>query len=736
MKKSEILAPAGDKAMILAGLAAGADAFYLASDDFGARAYAENFTIENIKESIDLIHLFGKKVFVTMNTLIKDSEMQKALTYAMKLYEYGTDALIIQDLGFFTLIKDKLGQMDFHASTQMAVRDYYGAKALMDLGFDRIVIARETPISELAKISKLPVEKEVFVHGSLCVSYSGECLMSSYFGARSANRGRCAGICRKKYKLVSDGKILADDYFLSMKDLNVIDRLDSLLDLGIDCLKIEGRMKTPEYVYSVVKNYRSKIDENTYDKNDLRDVSNRGYTQGFIFSQTRDNVILENDDNHRIVGQVKGSNQGKYFIANSKLTKKDNLSITTDKGKVLPFTTTRSYKKGDKIFLDKYKDAQLGSNILLLNSPRISQSLKEGLKTYKNLGVDLAFRGYVGESPELSLSHGGVSIRTSLDFKIEEAKNISIDQDDIRESLSKFGNDIFEPRKILIDIGPGIFIKKKDLNSLRRKASDLLKEKILRSYHRKKVLVDLPSYEPKGNFPKEINVEVKAAGLDVNDLKSFDNVYIDKFDKTYQGLSLYLNLNPHIDYEVTDLINFCKENQIKGLILNSYRDLAFLKDFQEAGLKLRIGRYLNVFNSHSLAFYSKFAEKICVSVESDFSSINSYEGKFPVEALAFGRIELMNMRHCPFSVIKKCGLVGCETCKFRDGELINEDNKRMIIKRNIDHSIIYPKKPSRVDPGKFAGGVSILGSVFSNSDIKDFKNAKSFDNLNYDRGVI
>ena len=173
MNKTEILAPVGNLDMLYAGIAAGADAFYLALDDFGARAYAKNFTLENIEGIIDYAHFFDRKVFITMNTLIKDSEIDRAIGYLEKLYQFGVDGILIQDIGFYSIIKDQVPGLDIHASTQMAVRDYYGAKALMDLGFKRIVIARETPIEEIRKIAKLPCEKEVFVHRSLCVSFSG-----------------------------------------------------------------------------------------------------------------------------------------------------------------------------------------------------------------------------------------------------------------------------------------------------------------------------------------------------------------------------------------------------------------------------------------------------------------------------------------------------------------------------------------------------------------------------------
>ncbi|MDU5535656.1 MAG: U32 family peptidase, partial [Anaerococcus sp.] len=468
MKKTEILAPVGKVDMLYAGLAAGADSFYLALDDFGARAYAENFTLENIKETIDYIHLFGKRVFITMNTLIKDYEMPKALSYVEKLYEYGVDGLIIQDLGFFSIIKDQVPAMEIHASTQMAVREYYGAKYLADLGFDRIVIARETPIEEIRKIVKLPVETEVFVHGSLCVSFSGECLMSSYFGGRSANRGRCAGPCRQKYKLISDGKVLGDDYYLNMKDLNTIDNLEELIDIGVDCLKIEGRMKTPEYVFAAVANYKSKIEENTYNKNQMLDSSNRGYTKGFIFGQKRDYITLKDDSKHRSVGKVSSKKGKKYFISNSDLYLGDNLEITTKKGKRLPFTTTRNYKINEKIFLEKYPDAAIDSDVLIVNSNKVADQKDQALEAYRSLPIKIDFKARLGENPQITLTYKNISASYTHPVTIETAKNISLTPEAIKENLAKFNDEIFSPSAINIEIDEGIFLRKKDINECRR----------------------------------------------------------------------------------------------------------------------------------------------------------------------------------------------------------------------------------------------------------------------------
>lgn len=736
MNKTEILAPVGNMDMLYAGIAAGADAFYLALDDFGARAYAENFTLENIEGVIDYIHYFDRKVFITMNTLIKDSEMDKAINYIERLYQYGVDGILIQDIGFYSIIKDKMPGLDFHASTQMAVRDYHGAKALMDLGFKRIVIARETPIEEIRKISKLPCEKEVFVHGSLCVSYSGECLMSSYFGQRSANRGRCAGPCRQKYQLINNGKVYGNDYYLNMKDLNVIDNLDELLELGIDCLKIEGRMKSPEYVYNSVLAYKEKVNGKSYDGEKLRDVSNRGYTKGFIFDQRSDYILKEGDIKHRSVGKVELIKNKKAFYANSDLQKGDNLQVTTDRDKKLPLTLTEDYKKGQVIYLDKYKDAKINSDILMLNAENIKDDLENGLLAYKSLLVSLEFVGKLGEKPRLKISYGDMEVVAYGENLIEPAQNISLDEASIRVNLDRFNDEIFKPLDISVKIDQGIFLRKKDVNKVRRDAIDLLKEKIAGKYKRQPVKIiksKLAAPSPKN---PEKNIELMTNEINPSLLIGFDKVYIKSYDPKYKDFSLYLNLDSHIDYEIKDLISHIKTNSIEGVIFNNYRDLDFIEDFKEAGIKIRIGRYLNVINSYAFDFYSTFAEKIESSVENTLANINENANRYQVEALSFGRIELMNMVHCPFSTIKKCGLRGCQTCKFRESEFVSVNGDRMKLVRRDSLTKIYPYNTAGFDENLFDNGVSRLVSVFSDDDIIAYKDNYYKDKLNYERGVI
>ena len=736
MNKTEILAPVGNIEMLYAGIAAGADAFYLALDDFGARAYAKNFTLENIEEIIDYAHFFDRKVFITMNTLLKDSEIDRAIEYLEKLYQFGVDGILIQDIGFYSIIKDQVPGLDLHASTQMAVRDYYGAKALMDLGFKRIVIARETPIEEIRKIAKLPCEKEVFVHGSLCVSFSGECLMSSYFGERSANRGRCAGPCRQKYDLINDGKVLGNDYYLNMKDLNVIDNIDELIELGIDCLKIEGRMKTPEYVYNTVLAYRNKLYHGSYNREKLRDITNKGYTKGFIFGQKKDYILKENDIKHRSVGKVSLKNNKKAFIANSDLSKGDNLEVRTERNKKLPLTLTRNLKKGQIFVLNQYKDAKIDSDILMLNAENIKEELISGLDSYKNLPVKLYFTAHINKNARLKITYKDIEVEVQSDDFIEKSQKISIDKDDIRENLDRFNDEIFKAEEIAITIDDGIFIRKKTINKLRRDGISLLKEKLASPYKRNEITIKKAKLTDTREIKAEKNAELMKNDINPSLLTGFDNLYIKSYDQKYKDFNLYLDLDSHMDYEIESLLEYLRENSIKGVIFNNYRDLAFTEDFKNAGIKVRIGRYLNVINSYAFDFYSDFAEKIESSVENTLDNINENSKRYPVEAFAFGRIELMNMVHCPFSTIKKCGLKGCETCKFREGELVNINKDRMKIIRNNSISKIYPLNPAAIDEDLFTDQVSCLISVFSDKDLEDYKKKSYKDKLNYRRGVI
>ena len=289
MKKPELLSPAGNMECLKAAIEAGCDAVYLGGYKFGARTFAGNFTNEEMIEAVNYAHLYGVKIYVTVNTLIYENEVEEFMEYIYFLYRINVDALIIQDIGMFDLIRKTYPNFELHASTQMHLHNIEGIKLLDKLGVNRCVIARETDFNTIKNIKEnINMPLEVFVHGALCISYSGQCLMSSLIGGRSGNRGSCAGSCRLRYDFINNNKkINKDDYILSTKDLNSLENIGKLIDIGVDSFKLEGRMKSPQYVYTVTKLYRKAIDSyletgkvfiDNKELNNLRKIFNRKFT--------------------------------------------------------------------------------------------------------------------------------------------------------------------------------------------------------------------------------------------------------------------------------------------------------------------------------------------------------------------------------------------------------------------------------------------------------------------------
>ena len=372
MKKPELLAPAGNKDSLIAAVQAGADAVYLAGKLYGARSYAGNFSNEELIEALDYAHEYGVKIYVTINTLVYEAEVDNFIEYVRFLYESGVDAVIIQDIGMFDLIHQLFPNLEIHISTQMHIHNLEGVKLSEELGASRVVLARETPI-ELVKHIKnnTNLEIEIFIHGALCISYSGQCLMSSLIGGRSGNRGTCAQCCRMPYNLYCDGqKINTDNYLLSTKDLNTLDYIGELIDIGVDSLKIEGRMKRPEYVYYVVSLYRKAIDNYINNKKtgitnkdiyDLKKIFNRKFTKGFLFGENNDNFVNSFRPNHQgvEVGKVIKINDNNISIKlNDDLNCQDGIRILGNPD--IGTTIQVMYKDGKKI-INGYKEFPSGN---------------------------------------------------------------------------------------------------------------------------------------------------------------------------------------------------------------------------------------------------------------------------------------------------------------------------------------------------------------------------------------
>ncbi|MFA7467967.1 MAG: peptidase U32 family protein, partial [Desulfotomaculaceae bacterium] len=327
MKRPELLAPAGGRDALVAAVQNGADAVYLGGRQFNARRGADNFDIKELAEVIEYAHMRGVKVYVTVNILLADTELREAIRFLHAIYNAGADAAIVQDVGLIRLARLVVPELELHASTQMTAHNLPGVEFLRDAGLKRVVLAREMNLDSVRHIrERAGVQLETFVHGALCICYSGQCLMSSMIGGRSGNRGRCAQPCRLEYRLVDkDGKPVADagqwgEYLLSPKDLNLSDYIPRLMAAGIDSFKIEGRMRRPEYVATVIRIYRELIDraldggdfavtgEETVD---LAQIFNRGFSTGYFFGNPGQNLMSYKRPNNRgvLLGRVKHYNQ-------------------------------------------------------------------------------------------------------------------------------------------------------------------------------------------------------------------------------------------------------------------------------------------------------------------------------------------------------------------------------------------------------------------------------------------
>lgn len=503
MKKVELLAPAGNMDSLKAAVMAGCDAVYLGGVLFGARAFAGNFTNEEIVDAINYAHLYGVKVYVTINTIIYDSEVERFLDYVRFLHKNNVDAVIIQDIGMFDLLRKKFPNLELHASTQMNIHNYDGALLAKKLGFKRVVMARETPIDVIKKIKEeIDIEIEVFIHGALCVSYSGECLLSALVGKRSGNRGTCAQICRKKYDFYDDdkNKLNTNNYLLSTKDLCTLKYIDKLIEIGVDSLKIEGRMKRRPYVYLVTKTYRKVIDNyyNTgklkIDENDiieLKKMFNRNFTKGFMLNEDNNNFTYDKRPNNIgiEVGQVisKVKNDLKIKLTYDVLVH-DGLRILDDKedkGLVINkmFMNNKSVleaKKGDVITLKYDKYVEKNSKVLLTSSKKQLDSISEAIKNQERfIYIDLNFTAKENENLKLTITDGLNTVTEVLDKTPMRAINKETSFDVIKKQLSKLGNTVYKARSITLNLDDNLFINIKDINEIRRRAIRKLNEKRL-----------------------------------------------------------------------------------------------------------------------------------------------------------------------------------------------------------------------------------------------------------------
>ncbi|MDU4019635.1 MAG: DUF3656 domain-containing protein, partial [Finegoldia magna] len=331
-------------------------------------------------------------------------------------------------------------------------------------------------------------------------------------------------------------------------------------------------------------------------------------------------LALEDENKHREIGQVYEKNGKRFFKSNSSLIKESILQVTTEKNRKLPLTLTEDLKKGQELELKDFKDAKIGSKIYLLSSKVLKDNLDQGLNSYKNLPLDISFFAKIGKYPKITLQYKDTKISYEGESLVEEGKNISLEKNHIEENLTKLGNTIYEARNVEIDIDKNIFLRKKDINSMRRRAVEDLNEKRLAFYKNNPVKIKKRKLKEYKAFTREKNIELLENDIDPSLLNDFDNIYLRKYDKKFDGLNIFYIMDADKKYD-HNFISFLKDKNFKGVVFNNYKDFVLKDELLKNGLEIRIGRYLNVFNSYSFDFYSDFSSMICSSVENSFENI-------------------------------------------------------------------------------------------------------------------
>ena len=788
MKKIELLSPVGDFECLKAAVQNGANSVYFGAANFNARASAANFDLTNLKEAIDYAKLRGVNTHLTLNTLIKDTEFEDAVLLAKKAYEFGIDAIIVQDLGLARFLIKNFPDLPIHASTQMTVHNLEGALEAQKLGFKRVVLSRELSLEEIQYIcSNTNVEIETFIHGALCISYSGQCLFSSMIGGRSGNRGKCAGPCRLPYELSgtlpsssqnqtsktnnskSEVSTISKGYLLSTKDLCGLEFLPKLIDAGVMCFKIEGRMKTPEYVATVTRIYRKYIDlalsNKPYiidekDVKDLMQVFNRGgFSTGHLDSKANTSLVFPEKPNNMgiYIGNIANlkPNKGHVFI---NLT--DNVSI----GDTIEFEKESTKYTVSELMI-KNKNITTGFKKQLVEVGRMKGNLHIGDKVYKTNSKELSTSSYLSYQEEhkkidlsacitlkknspilLSVStlsntnpiFDDISVSLSSDILPVEAKSQPLDKNRVKSQLNKTKDTIFTFKDIDVILDDNLFLPSiKVLNELRRNALDeillIANSRILRNSPTLPIL-NTSTHNNNKKDKKEISIllNILDENKNYNDLKNIDNVYVPlKYfgNKKYENIiknicenfHAYIYLPTIIKSNYTNLLHNVIDNSIEtfkvsGFVVSNISNGDFIykmKNKYKDRFKF-IGNYtLNIYNNKSIQEWKELGiNRLTVSPELDKSTIDNILNNSSVEQelIVYGRTPLMSMNYCLLGKTNKCYPTCGTQCK---------SNTKYYLKDRL--GFLFPILPDSIQTVS-----TLYNSKITSICPKDFVNATSY----------
>lgn len=718
-KKVEILSPAGSYDSLKAAVATGADAVYIGGTKFGARAYADNLNEEMMLKAIDYVHLHGRKIYLTINTLLKKQELEKELyRYLLPYYKAGIDAVIVQDIGVFMFIKEHFPDLPIHASTQMTITDLTSAKFLEAQGATRIVTSRELQIDEIREIAdKTDLEIESFVHGALCYCYSGQCLYSSMIGGRSGNRGQCAQPCRLPYKLKDEKK---EQYILSLKDICTLEHIPELVESGIYSFKIEGRMKKPEYVALVTAMYRKYVDLyfrqgkagfhiDPKDREKLMDLYNRGgFHDGYYHTVNGRDMVSLNRPNHAGVPVLQ-------VVRYQERVVKAKAIADINAGDVIEFpdckenyTFANEIVKGQSVSFKTHKTQELKQG-MVLNRVRNEGLLREIQDTIIKRKVQEKINGKLilseGVPAKLILEYG--DIMTEVDGNAPQlALNQPIDAIRVEKQMRKTGNTEFSFDKLEIDLSGNLFVPMQELNELRRLGIEALENKILSSYRRnheqehsmyvqrteKGMTADgfYVYVEELEQFHVAIETEsVKRIYFDCNALGDAENIIAlahNHGKEIYLGMPHVFRRKTRLEYEAVP--ESLKEQAWDGMLVRNIESYAFLKEK---------GYHGNIVTDYSIYQFNPYAKQFWKNenVESDTAPLElNYKelkenGLENSELIIYGYYPMMVSAQCIVKTVKGC-IKEKERISFSD-----RYKKTFTAKCNCDYcyNIIYNTAP-------------------------------------------
>ena len=655
----ELLAPAGNLECAKAAINSGANAVYLGFANFSARQNADNFQTESLKELLKTARILGVKVYVAMNTLVKDEELVAFFQTLVNVWNLGVDAIILQDLFLGKKIKETYPQIELHLSTQAGVCDVYGAKQAKDYGFSRVILARETPLKEIEKITKI-IETEAFVQGALCTAFSGQCYFSSFAGGNSGNRGRCKQPCRKRYAYDRNGN-KEYTYALSLADLSVGEQIEKYIQAGVSSFKIEGRMRRAEYVAAATEYYRSLLDgaKNANGLSNLKRTYNRGnYTLGLAFGQ--DKRLLSTSIQGHIgekVGTIKVVN-GKYVVESLTTPMQgDAFKILRDGkevgGAVFEKATPRGFsvlcrtrlKNGDGVFI---------TTDTALNERLLSTDRK----------TEIVLRLYFEENGYARVESGDIFVQS--DEILQSATSQALTKEDVITCFSKTDGLPITVKFDEVEIIGNIFIPKSKLNAIRRTFFEKLAIRDRNPIVQKQLIA---SVKPCKNNKTAViateflNVATDIAILKYTDIRALDKAFLQGDFEKYLYMPAFTTSEDKIA-----IVRAVQEYSLNGVYAENYGALRFA---QEYNFKLFAGTGFNIFNQISLGELCKEDTLAYYAVSKETTS--SQAEKLLSErafVLTAGDIKLMDLCYCPFGKT-------CKVCDKKDVYALTDENGRV-----------------------------------------------------------